>query len=62
MLLHLALGDFQPHTRKINDGAVFQLEILRSLEDLQKEYERNASKGNTRNYPDYQARCDQLTC
>lgn len=37
MLLGLVTGNFQPHTKSIEEGPALQLEILCALEKVQKE-------------------------
>lgn len=39
MLLDLIADEFEPHQRRIEDGLVFQLEVLEALEKAQKEVE-----------------------
>ena len=47
MLFDLAIGKFKPHTRTIEDGPAIMLEILESLEKVQKEAEAAASSSTS---------------
>jgi hypothetical protein len=41
MLVDLAIDEFKPHTRTVEDGPIIQLEILQALKNLQEAAEFN---------------------